>query len=305
MVQVFQAVVDAVVALAARQFGVVSRRQLLRLGMSSGAIIAWLEQGRLHRIHRGVYLVGHPVPPPFAREQAALLAVGGDDAVLSHYTAARLQHFIEEGDHPPIHVTTSRFRGRPRGVVVHTSRRLGTKDVAWRDDLPVTTPARTLIDLAEVADNALLERAVETAFATRRVTEHQLRAAIARLSGRRGGRRLAAFLAYRGAAGFTRSWAEDRLREILKRTDLPEATFNDRVEGYEVDVHFRTAKVIVEVDSWRHHAGQSGFARDRRKWAHLQAKGYAVVGVTAWELQHEPEAVVARIATAVALASTR
>jgi very-short-patch-repair endonuclease len=293
-----------VAELAAGQFGVVSHEQLLSLGLSRSAIKRWLKHGRLHRLHRGVYLVGHPVPPPLAREQAALLAAG-DGSVLSHHTAARIQRFIEEEDGAPIHVTTRRHRGRPSGVVVHTSKRLGSKDVAWRDGLPVTTPARTLIDLAEVAEARVLERAVENAFATRRVTEHQLRAAIARLPGRKGGRRLAAFLDYRGTAGFTRSWAEDRLRALLKPTDLPDARFNDKVEGYEVDVHFRSVKVIVEVDSWRHHSGQSGFARDRRKWAYLRSKDYEVVGVTAWELQHEPEAAIARIATAVALASKR
>lgn len=304
VVQLFQDVVAAVVALAARQFGVVARRQLLALGMTSGAIIAWLGQGRLHRVHRGVYLLGHPVPAPLAREQAALLAAG-DDAVLSHHTAARLDGLIEEDDDAPIHVTTSRFRGRPKGVVVHTSRRLERRDVKRRHGLPVTTVDRTLLDLAEVADAAVLERAVEVAFTKRRVTERQLRGVIKRNPGRRGGRRLAALLDYRGGSGFTRSWAEDRLRALLKPTDLPEPTFNDRVHGYEVDVHFVEADVIVEVDSWAHHSGQAAFARDRRKWAHLEAKGKKVVGVTAWELQREPHVAIARISTAVALASKR
>ena len=304
VVQVFQAVVDAVVALAARQFGVVSRRQLLALGMSSGAIVAWLAQGRLHRLHRGVYLLGHPVPPPLAPEQGALLAAGGD-AALSHFTAARLDGFIEEEDDAAIHVTTGRFRGRPMGIVVHTSRRLEPRDVRWLHNLPVTTPARTLLDLAEVADARTLERAVETAFAKRRVTERQLRAIIGRLPGRKGGRRLAAFLEYRGASGFTRSHPEDRLRALLKGTELPEATYNAIVEGKEVDVYFAEVRVVVEVDSWRHHSGQAGFTRDRRKWAYLEARGHKVIGVTAWELDHEPHVAIARIATAVALASAK
>ena len=301
MVHVFQEVVAAVIALAARQFGVVSRRQLLALGMSSGAIVAWLEQGRLHRLHRGVYLLGHPVPPPLALEQGALLAAG-DDAVLTHLTAGRLDGFLDEEDGALIHVTTSRFRGRPRGVVVHTSRRLPPRDVTYRQDLPITTPARTLVDIAEIADAPVVERAVETAFAKRRITEPQLRATIQRLPGRKGGRRLAVFLDSRGS-GFTRSWAEDRLRRLARAARLPAFVCNDRVGGYEVDVHFVGHRVIVEVDSWRHHSGQVAFARDRRKWEDLRAKGYQVVGVTAWELKHEPEAVVARITRALTLAS--
>jgi very-short-patch-repair endonuclease len=188
---------------------------------------------------------------------------------------------------------------------VHTSRRLPRRDVAYRHNLPITAPARTLIDLAEVADAAVLERAVETAFAKRRVNERQLRAVVARTPGRRGGRRLTALLDYRGDSGFTRSWAEDRLRRILRPTDLPQPKSNDRVAGYEVDFHFVGHGVIVEVDSWRYHSGQADFARDRRKWAHLRASGYEVVGVTAHELEHQPEAAIARIATALALASQR
>jgi predicted transcriptional regulator of viral defense system/very-short-patch-repair endonuclease len=302
VVQVRSELHQRVAQLAARQFGVVSHGQLIALGLSRSAIRRWLKQGRLHRIHRGVYLLGHPVPPPLAREQAALLAAG-DDSVLTHETATRLHGYIEEDDDAPIHVTTSRFRGRPRGVVVHTSRRLEPLDVMWLHDLPVTTPARTLLDLAETADAAVLERAVETAFARRRVTEPQLRALIRRSPGRRGARRLAAFLDYRGGSGFTRSWAEDRARYLLRGTDLPEPKFNDRVEGYEVDIHFVDEGVIVEIDSWRHHSGQGGFARDRRKWADLDAKGKKVVGVTAWELKHEPHVAIARISRAVALAS--
>ena len=304
MVQISTALLAAVVALAADQFGVVTRRQLLRLGMSSSAIARWVRAGRLHVIHPGVYLLGHPLPPPLALEQAALLAAG-DDSVLSHFTSARLDGFIEEEDGAPVHVTTSRFRGRPKGIVVHTSRRLDPCDIRWRDGLPTTTPARTLLDLAEVADARTLERAVETAFAKRRVTDRQLRAIIARLPGRKGGRRLAAFLEYRGASGFTRSHPEDRLRGLLKGTDLPEATFNAIVEGREVDVYFAKVGVAVEVDSWRHHSGQAGFTRDRRKWAYLEARGHRVIGVTAWELDHEPHVAIARIATAVALASAR
>ena len=287
--------------LAARQRGVVSHGQLLALGLTRSAIKRWVKQGRLHPIHRGVYLLGHPVAPPLALEQGALLAAG-DDSVLTHLTAGRLDGFLEEEDGALIHVTTSRFRGRPPGLVVHTSRRLPPRDITWRHNLPITTPPRTLVDIAEVADARVVERAVETAFAKRRVTEPQLRATIQRLPGRRGGRRLTAFLDSRGS-GFTRSWAEDQLRRLARAARLPAFVCNDRVAGYEVDVHFVGRHVIVEVDSWLHHSGQVAFARDRRKWADLRAAGYEVVGVTAWELKHEPEAVVARISGALALAS--
>jgi very-short-patch-repair endonuclease len=301
-VQVRSTLALRVAELASRQHGVVEHSQLIAIGLSRSAIKRWIRQGRLHPLHRGVYLVGHPVPAPLALEQAALLAVG-DESVLSHNTAARLHGFLEEQDGAAIHVTTPRHRGRPRNVVTHTSKRLGRGQTSRRLGLPLTTPERTLIDLAEVAGTAVLERAVETAFAKRRVTETQLRRAIARLPGRKGGRRLADFLGYRGGAGFTRSVPEDRLRALLKDTDLPAATFNTIVEGREVDVYFADPRVAVEVDSLLHHDGQRAFTRDRRKWAYLESKGHHVVGVTAWELDHEPHVAIARIATAVALAS--
>jgi very-short-patch-repair endonuclease len=290
--------------LASRQFGVVSHAQLLRAGLSRSAIKRWVRQGRLHRIHRGVYLLGHPVPAPFALEQAALLAAG-DDSVLSHYTAGRIEGIVEEADGAPINVTTSRFRGRPNGVVVHTSRRLERRDVTWRHHLPITTIDRTLIDLAEVADSRTFERAVETAFTKRRVTERQLRAAIKRLPGRKGGGRLAAYLDFRADSGYTRSHAEDIARKLLRSGDLPPFHANDIVEGREVDFHFRGCGVIVEIESWKHHSGRLSFENDRAKWAALEARGYTVLPVTWRQITVGRDATLTRIAAAVALASKR
>ena len=285
------------VALAARQRGVVARRQLLALGISGGAIDHWIATGRLHRLHRGVYLVGHPVPAPLAVEQGALLA-GGDGAVLSHVTAAAMWGLLDAG---PVHVTTRRHRGRPRGVVVHTTTHLERRDTTRRHGLPITTPARTLLDLAEEPDD--LERAVEAAFAARRVTERQIRDAIARHPGRRGGRRLAGLLDYRGDSGFTRSVAEEMLRRLLRRARLPPPVSNQRVHGYEVDFYWAAHRLVVEVDSWKYHSDRRAFERDRAKHADLQARGLTVVVVTARQLEQEPEATAVRIAAALALAS--
>ena len=292
--QLFRIVVD----LALRQKGAVARRQLLALGISGSAVDYWLATGRLHRLFTGVYLVGHPHPAPLAIEQGALLAAG-DDSFLSSYTAAKLNRFCEyEG---PVHVTTRRHRGRPKGIVVHTSVRLERRDTTMRHGLPITTPARTLLDVAETPDG--LERIVEAAFAARRVSERQLRDVIARHPGRRGARYLAALLDYRGDAGFTRSAAEDLLRALLRHARLPQPRTNHRLHGYEVDFYWTEQKLIVEVDSWTHHAGRRSFEHDRAKRADLQARGYTVLPITALQLRDEPEATIARIAAALALAS--
>ena len=299
MVRMFREVVLAVVALAVRQKGVVARCQVLDLGMSSPGVSGWIEQGRLHPVHPGVYLVGHPIPAPLAMEQAALLACGLD-SFLSHHTAAWLFGFLPDYD-GPVHVTTPRHRGRPRRVKVHTSRRLERRDTTRRHSLPITTPARTLLDLAEQLDG--LERTVEAAFALRRVTERQLRDVVKRHPGRRGAKNLTALLDYRGDTGFSRSAAEDRLRHLLRIARLPQPLTNQKVHGHEVDFYWPEHRLIVEVDSWTHHADRHSFENDRAKRADLQARGYVVLPVTARQLMEEPEATIARIAAPLALAS--
>lgn len=288
-----------IAALAARQRGVVSHEQLLALGMSRSAISRWLKQGRLHALHRGVYLLGHPVPPPLALEQAALLACE-DGSVLSHRTAAVLWGFLPAAG-GTVHVTTRRHRGRPPSVTVHTTVRLERRDTTRRYGLAITTPARTLLDLAERPNE--LERALEQAFADTRVTERGLRDVIERHPGRRGARTLTALCDYRGDTGFTRSKAEDAMRHLIRRACLPQPRTNARLHGYEVDFYWPGHRLVVEVDSWKHHSDRRAFERDRRKHADLQAKGCDVMPVTWRQLTQEPEATIARIAAALALAS--
>ena len=301
MVQVLPTLFAAVTALAGRQRGVVSRVQLVDLGVSSSAIGRWVLSGVLHTVHAGVYLVGHAAPPALAWEQAALLALP-NDSFLSHFTAAWL-HGLLPRPAGPVHVTTRRHRGRPHGVVVHTSRRLELRDTTTRHGLRVTTVARTLLDLAETAGARDLERALETAFAQRRTSERQLRALIRRSPGRRGAAVLGALLDFRAGDGFSRSAAEDLMRRLARIAHLPQPSVNATILGYEVDFSWAQQKFIVEVDSWTHHSGRDQFEYDRRKAADLQAAGYTVMRVTWRQLSQEPEATVARIAAALALAS--
>ena len=287
--------------LAGRQRGVVSHAQLLRLGMSRSAIARWLKQGRLHAVRRGVYFLGHEAPAPLAFEQAALLALP-DDSFLSHFTAAFLYGLLPRQD-GPVHVTTRRHRGRPDGIVVHTSRRLERKDTTRRHDLRVTTIVRTLIDLSECAGARDFERALEAALADKRVTVRQLRALVARSPGRRGAARLTALLDFRADDGYTRSRAEDLMRRLLRRARLPQPSANAKVLGYEVDFAWIEQKVIVEIDSFAHHSGRDQFEYDRLKSADLEAEDYRVIRVTWRQLTQEPEATAVRIGRALALAS--
>jgi very-short-patch-repair endonuclease len=291
----------AIAKFASRQKGAITTEQLLALGLSRTAVAYRVRIGRLHRIHRGVYLVGHDVPPPLAYEQAALLACG-ESSFLSYRTAGRLFDVLEgEG---PIEVTVLGDRRVPE-LHIHTSVRLERRDTTRRDGLRVTTIARTLLDCAEVLDAGELERAVESAFAQGRVSERQLRAILARSPGRHGRAQLAALLDYRGDDGYTLSLAEDLMRRLQRAARLPRFKANAKVGPYRVDFLFPNERVIVEVDSWAHHSSRKSFESDRRRWDDLQAMGYRVVAITWTMLRHEPQATVARIAAALALASQR
>src|SRR5690242_12712814 len=154
---------DAEVArLAAGQHGVVARRQLLAIGLSRNAIDHRVVTGRLHPAHRGVYLVGHPKPAPFAPEMAAVLAYG-DGAVISHQSAAAIWR-IRSQPEGPIHVTLPSRSNRSRpGIRAHFTRTLVPSDVRNHRGIPLTAPIRTLIDLAAVLSSNELGRAYEEA----------------------------------------------------------------------------------------------------------------------------------------------
>ena len=288
----------AVSRIAASQRGVVTYEQLLAAGLSRGAIAHRLATGRLHRLHRGVYLVGHPVPPPLALETAALLSCG-DGAVLSHGSAAALWGFDAPGS--MIDVTISgRERGNLDGVRVHCVRSLWVTEVRRRQGLPVTSPARTLLDFAEVAPLDELEQAVAEARRSGLVRDGELEAQVERSPGRHGVKPLRALLKREGGPAFTRSKAEKRLLALIRRARLPPPRCNVPVAGHEVDFLWPASKLVVEFDSWEFHRGRDAFEKDRRRDADLLLGGYRVLRITWRRLAEEPETVVAQIATALA-----
>src|SRR5215217_4857063 len=135
--------------IAARQHGLVSHRQLAAVGLTRNAVAGRVEKGRLHRVYRGVYAVGHIEPSSQARWMAAVMACGSG-AVLSHLDAAQLWK-IYDGEGARVHVSTTRKTGRQlAGVRVHRVRQLDPEEVTVKDGIPVTTVARTLVDLTDV-----------------------------------------------------------------------------------------------------------------------------------------------------------
>jgi very-short-patch-repair endonuclease len=289
---------DAAIArIAARQYGVVTRGQLAAAGLGRGAIEHRVAECRLHRVHRGVYLVGHVVPPPFAREMAAVLACG-DGAALSHHSAASMWS-LPSLEAAGVDVTVAgRDPGDRPGIRVHRTRRLHPVDVRRCQRMSVTAPARTLLDLAAMVPIRDLERAVDEARVRRLVRPRQLLDVLERSPGRRGAGTLRRLLD--GDPALTRSEAETRLLTLLRAAGLPPTAVNARVGRYEVDFLWREQRLIVEVDGYAYHGTRAAFERDRARDADLQARGYRVMRVTWRQLVDEPEALIAHIAQALA-----
>jgi very-short-patch-repair endonuclease len=288
----------AIAALAARQHGVVSRAQLLAAGLSKAAIDHRLARQRLHPVHRGVYLVGHPVPPPLAKEMAAILACG-EGAAVSHGSAAAIWGFRPPLS-SPVHVTLPSPVSRTRlGICVHRARFMQPEDIRCREALLITAPARTLVDLAAVLSAKELQRAYEEARIHRVVRPSDLRSVLTRTGRKPGFAAMRALLDRERAPTLTRSEAERRLLELLRAADLAPNGANVRVGRHEVDFLWRDSRLVVEVDGFAYHAHRGAFERDRLRDAELQAAGYRVMRVTWRQIAEAPEAVIARVAQAL------
>jgi very-short-patch-repair endonuclease len=281
---------NSVMQVAASQHGAITAAQLTAAGLGRWAIEQRLADGRLKRRHRGVYVVG-PVEGPLARASAALLAAG-PSAVLSHRTAAELWELLPAVP-GPVHVTITERGPRSRqGIAVHTATTLPQSEVRRRHQLPLTSPERTLLDLAAASDLRTLQRALEHARPSERL--HQT---IERHRGAPGTAALHAML----DAPFTRSEAERRLLQLVRAAGLPPPLTNVRIGRFEVDAVWEAPRLIVEVDGYAFHASRGAFERDRARDSELQALGYRVIRITWRQLTRTPHAVVARLAAALAV----
>jgi very-short-patch-repair endonuclease len=252
--------------------------QLRESGLSKQAIQKRAQAGRLVRLYRGVYAVGHDALTPRGRDLAAVLGCG-PDAVSSHRAAGALWGIIRPA--PKYEVTVPRSRTGPPGVVVHRSRRLDPEDRDVVDAVPVTSVARTLVDLAEVLTERRLADAVHEAEVQRLFDLPMVQLAQARVPGRRGRHRLARVVASHGdGPPFTRSEAERRFLELCNRHHLPEPRTNASEHGYEVDFFWPDRNLAVEMDGAAAHHTRRAFHRDRRRDRALAAKGVQVVRVT-------------------------
>jgi very-short-patch-repair endonuclease len=289
---------SAVARLAARQRGLASRKQLLGLGLDKKTIARWLRSGRLHQVHRGVYLVGYDVLPPLARELAALMACG-DGAALGLYAAAESWRMLAVPRSKIDVLVQGRNPGRHAGIAIHRTRQLEPKDVTKRHGMLVTRPGRTLLDLADVASTGQLAIAWDEAHSRGLITPDQIAALTRRSPGRHGIPLLKALLQRDAVPGITKSRAEERLRELIRRALLPTPELNVLLGPYELDFVWRDQQYIVELDGG-HHDRPRRRDYDNRRDSELQNAGWRIDHVSRYEVIYEPEAVIARIARGLA-----
>ena len=282
--------IDEVIArLAARQHGVVARPQLVALGIGDDAIDHRIGRSRLHPIHRGVYAVGHRLRTRRATWIAAVLAAGSDAAL--GFSAAGA--FWQMRDSGRIEVVCPRKLRRP-GIEAHRIV-LGRNEVTVEDGLRVTTPARTLFDLASVLTLDQLEHAFNEAEYRRLTSPVSLDALLARYPGRRGTAAVRRVLDNhrRNGQTVTRSVLERRFLRLVDVHGLPRPRINRLTDEGELDATWPEQRLIVECDGFTAHGTREAFERDRARDRALLVAGWRVVRVT-WRQLDEDGATIAR-----------
>src|SRR4051794_20050818 len=291
-----------IAALAARQHGVITARQLAALGLAQQTLSDHVREGRLHRLHRGVYAVGHTVLTTRGHWMAAVLAAG-PGAALSHASAAALWD-LRRSAATVVDVSVPNRAGRMkrRGLRIHRPRTLRLTEVTSHQGIPVTTPARTILDLAGTLQPHRLERLLDQAEILE-LTDYPALDAIARAH---AGHRVRRILAeYEAGATLKRSDLERLFLAICDTHGLPAPQVNHPVAGEEVDFLFAEQRLIVETDSWRFHKTRQAFERDRRRDAtHLRA-GYRTLRLTDRQLERRSREVAELVAATLKADATR
>jgi very-short-patch-repair endonuclease len=268
----FCARLDGLIAeIADRQHGAISTRQLRDLGLDKDQILYRVKVGRLHRVHRGAFVVGRRVLSHRGRLMAATLACGAG-AVASHRSAAALWEMLPVRQAiVDISVPSHGGRRKRPGIHIHRSATLEPDHVTRHLGIPVTTPARTVSDLRPTASSPELRRAIRQAEVL--------------------GLPIGAEMTGDG----TRSELETRFLKLCREERLPEPTVNVRIGPFVVDFAWPAEKLIVETDGYRYHRGRAAFEADRERDLALRMLGYDVVRLTYRQVTDRPKETAAAI----------
>lgn len=290
----------ALADLAGSQHGRVALWQLIELGLTRAAVSKRVAAGRLHRVHPGVYAVGHGGASAGSAYMSAVLACGRG-AVLSHRSAAA--HWgLRPSAGDRVDVTAANQRGRHvRGIAAHCSGSLHPRDVTTFKNIPCTTVARTLVDLADVVHRRSLERAVEEADELRLFDGRQVHDVLVRSNGRRGAPALESILATYEEPEVSDRELERKFLEVCRRAGLERPLTQVGVELADgdtvfVDFLWPQSKLIVETDGRQTHGTRRAFERDRRRDRRLMLLGYRVARFTWLDVGRRPDEVARTIA---------
>jgi hypothetical protein len=276
----------------------VTHRQLGVIGIRGSAITRRVAAGRLVRQYRGVYSVGHVQHTPEARWIAAVMACG-PGAVLSHLDAAVLWKICATKG-TLIHVTTTSRSGRtPRGIKVHRARKLDPADTTQKDRIPVTTVARTLVDLTDLLPTDRILRAMREAEYLKLLNTDTLIAAVQRATGRKQLTKLNEAIQRHTPGQIVRDELEHLFLELVHAAGLPAPETNVKIRTrrrtYTVDCLWRDQRVAVELDGRAAHIRAAAFEEDRARDAALTAVGLRLLRFTWRRLTEEPEDVLAEL----------
>jgi hypothetical protein len=270
---------QALADLARRQHGVVSIRQLRALGYSEGAVRKAVAAGRLHRVHTGVYAVGHT---SLTLHGECLAAVLGWDLMPTQPI--------------PIHVTTPIPRRARQGLRIHRSRTFADEDRALVEGIPVTSVARTALDLAARVRTQSVNRLLQRSEKLGLFDLPDFESVLTRNRGHRGAKPLRRAIAIYRPPPFTRSGLEERFFELLEEHGLPRPATNYVEVGHELDVYWPDLRFAVELDVYETHGTRLSFEEDRLRQEDLKLAGVEMIRVTGPRLDREPRRVMERVA---------
>lgn len=271
--------------IAARQHGVATISQIRAAGWNKNAVSKGSREGRLHRLHRGVYAVGHRAPS-LARDWMAAVLACGEGAVLSHASAAALWGLLRPIEGPvDVSVPSSSGRLNRREIRLHRCRSLvspGFDDIRGREltlvtvrnRIPVTTVPRTIDDLRGAVPPYLVRRATRQA-------------------------ELAGYRIQGAETKRTRSDLEGDFLDFCRRQGIPCPEVNVKVGSFEVDFLWRDKRVVVETDDFRYHRGSVAFEDDHAREPELRRRGFAVRRFTGRQIDEESDRVAADLLDAL------
>ncbi len=277
--------------MARRQHGVVTRKQLLELGLTSSGIEHRMARGRLHAVVRGIYAVGRPEVTQHGKWMAAVLAAGGPGiAALSHSSAAALLKIGAERSGGIEVSRVSDGRIRVPGIVVHRRPNLKPGWFRLYEGIPATSPVQTLIDLAPRLERGEMERAINEADRLRLVRTDELREALDAHLGEPGVGRLREILDLR-TFRYTRSELERVFLPLARAAGLPAPRTSVYLNGHEVDFHFAELGLVVETDGLTYHRTPAQQARDSERDQDHTAAGLTALRFTHGQIRYEPDRV--------------